>query len=257
MSFNSLGARAGSCVRIAGLAVLAVLTVSHSALANVMVLQSTAPGLKAGATLSPDQSIKIPSGKTAVLMLPNGATKTLSGPFDAKAQTLTQGLQRNAALWNSVKDYVRTGGSKSNKVGATRGLAPAAGPTLAGESGWSGGFSWTRIPVTAKGDVCVHSGSEILFVRSQARAPLKVTMVEMQRSLRAVLSFEAGARVAAWPKTFQPGVKRYALLAPNQPMSQIQLRMIDQLPDDENILRVLFGQRCLAQVAAYVRGLRD
>lgn len=251
MRFRSAVCSAVQSTLVAG-AVAAGLVAAGPAFADVMVLQSSAPALKAGATLKDDQKIAVPSGRTAVLMLPNGSTKTVTGPFEGLAGTFTKGLSRNSALWESVNEYVRTGGTSTNNVGATRGLTVARPQPTAG-----GGFSWTKIPVSANGDVCVQKGAELALERAHAGGELTITMVDLKSAQRAVVRFPAGVRTAKWPAALEVGVRTYAVLSPGAPMKKIQLRMISELPQADNVLRVLHGQRCLGQVQRYISGLKQ
>ena len=161
---------------------------SVAASADLIVLQSSAPGLKSGSSLSDSANINIPSGKSAVFVLPSGATKTVSGPYSGKASDFTKGQSTNAALLDAVKKYVSTGGADTSGVGAMR----SAGPS---RSRKRGGFSWTEVPINANGDYCLAKGERLMLARSpgDTRA-LDVTLIDMQSSTRAKVSFERGKR---------------------------------------------------------------
>ncbi|MEM9028932.1 MAG: hypothetical protein AAGC70_11245 [Pseudomonadota bacterium] len=223
-----------------------------TAVADVIVLQSSAPSLKAGRTLKSVDAISVPSGNSVVLMLPNGATKTVTGPFQGKASAFTKGLSRNAALWDSVKKYVQTGGTTTSSVGATRGFAPPLQPRAA-DSGSAAAFSWRHIPISASGDVCVARGQSLLLTRERAAGPLKLTLVDFKSAKRTVINFAAGARTAPWPADVEPRAERYALMTPSRDMITIRLRLIAQLPDKDRALQVLHGERCMSQLHMVLR----
>jgi hypothetical protein len=220
-----------------------------SALAELIVLQSTAPGLKPGQVLTDNQTITIPAGKTVMLVLPNGATKTVSGPESGPASRFSQGVSRNEALLDAVKKYVVTGGTTSGRVGAMR---SAAAP----RPGSRAPFSWDTVPINADGDYCVAKTDRLQLIRSGARGDLDVTVVDFQKGKRAKAVFPSGTTTTAWPAGMEIGVGKYAFVAKGQAMSQVRLRVIDPLPSQEDTLRVLFTQRCEAQVASFLNKLR-
>lgn len=234
----------------AAVGALACLFAPASANAEVIVLQSTAPGLKAGQVLKDSDTVNIPAGKTAMLVLPNGSTKTISGPASGPAGSFSKGVNRNAALLDAVKKYVATGGTSSGSVGAMRSAAPVAG-------GGRVPFFWDKVPITANGDYCVGKTDKLQLVRSRARSELDVTVVDFQKGSRAKAVFATGSSETPWPATLEANVGKYAFVAKGMPMSRIRLRVIAPLPSRDDTLRVLFTQRCEAQVAAFLDMLRS
>ena len=233
---------------IAAGAALAAGAVGH-AQADVIVLKSSVPGLSAGRTLTDAETLEIPAGKSALLVLPSGATKTVNGPLSTKVASLTTGHSPNAALLDAVRKYVETGGTRTGAVGATRSAVPtlAAAPKP---------FSWTEVPLSVAGDYCVDKGSPLALVRDVSSGDLDVTVIDLQNSIRARAHFPSGSKRARWPAEIEPTVGKYAFVIGGQPLRQIRLRPIDPLPGDEETLRVLFTQRCESQVEAYLQALR-
>jgi len=242
--------RALAAIVVSGLAAgFTAGVLAGAAHAEVIVLKSTVAGLTPGKSLPDSFQLTIPAGKSALLVLPSGATKTVSGPTDTSIGALTQGQQRNAALLDAVKTYVMTGGTRTGSVGATRSAAAtmASAPIE---------FSWTDIPLTMTGDYCVKKGGTLTFVRGNTSRELDVTLIDLQQSVRAKTRFAKGANEASWPRTVEPRIGKYAVVVQGRPLRQIRLRPIDPLPGDADTLRVLFSQRCEAQVEAYLRRLR-
>ena len=221
--------------------------------ADVIVIQSSAPSLKSGQTIKGNGKIIVPSGKSAVLMLPNGSTKTLSGPFEGTAASLTKGLNRNAALLDSVTNYIRTGGANTSNVGATRGIAPPQ--RQGGAAAHSGSFSWREVPVEASGDICVEKGAPITLTRGNTQASEDITIVDMKSAKRAVVSFASGVGVADWPADIDPANGGVAVLAPRQKMKRLRMHLIDKVPAADETVKVLYAQRCVSQMQAYLAGL--
>ena len=69
-------------------------------LAQVIVLSSTKPDLKAGRMLTGAARITLPEGTTATIVLPSGETREITGPTDTTAEALTRGVQADPAVLN-------------------------------------------------------------------------------------------------------------------------------------------------------------
>ena len=237
---------------LAGLALGATTLFAGAAAAQVIVIQSSVPTYKAGKTLAKTDQVTIPEGGSMVVVLPSGATRTISGPFNGKVSGLSSGKTSNAALFNAVKKFVKTGGSTTKSVGAMRSISsrrPAGTPRAAKAK-----FSWTSVPISARGDVCLEKGAEILLVRGQPGQALTVTVVDMQSSSRAKVRFEDGQSTVAWPGELPPKNTSFAILPDGQSMQQIRMRLIAPIPTPEQTLQVLHGQRCRMQFEAFLRG---
>ena len=224
---------------------------SSTASAQVIVIQSTADGLKTGTTIGNDQTITIRAGKQAVFVLPSGSTRTVSGPFDGKAADLTKGVKANPSLLAAVKQYVKTGGSNQRAVGAVRSVAPVA---LARPLP----FSWHAVPASADGDYCIEKGAKVSLVRAQASRAQTVTIINLQTKRRSQTAFEANQTSIPWPDDMNLDAgATYAILLQGRPMRRLRLRMIAPIPSREDTLQVLHGQRCQSQFRAYIAQLQS
>ena len=189
-----------------------------------------------------------------VVVLPSGATRTINGPFDGKVAGLSKGGGRsNAALFNAVKKFVKTGGASTKKVGALRSARSSSSPT---RKRTALPFSWSQIPLNVKGDVCLSQATEVVLYRASAQREQTVTVIDLTSTARARATFPAGVQELPWPVdvTLQSG--NYAISPKGRKMSQVRVRMIDPLPSAEQTLQVLYGQRCFRQFQAYLNGLR-
>ena len=222
-----------------------------AASAQVIVVQSTAPGLNAGKLLTDDAKVTIPKGAKAIFVLPSGATRTVAGPFKGRAKDLTKGVKANPGVFDAVRRYVETGGSNQRNVGAVRSAVPvtARGKPLP--------FSWSAIPVTASGDYCVKKGAAVSLIRARVADQRAITIIDMASRRRARVAFKAGADSVAWPDdlTINPGVT-YAMLTDGRPARQLRMRTISPLPTREDTLQVLHGQRCQSQFRAFIREMQ-
>ena len=217
--------------------------------AELIVLQSSVPAIKVGQTLADSLAIEIPAGSSAVFVLPNGATRTVAGPFKGTVGDLTKGVAVDRELLGAVKTYVETGGASAGRVGATRSARPAP----AAPAGFAG---WTSVPITANGDHCIEAGKKPTLVRTYAGAPLTVTIANLATSERGRVAFAEGEKSVPWPTevTLTHGAT-YGLAAADLPMRKLQLRLVKPLPAADDTLRVLHGQRCIVQMRAWLDGL--
>ncbi len=236
-----------------GLAAMAATTVA--ARAQAIVLQSTVDKYKAGSTLAKAGSVSIPDGGKVVVVLPSGQTRTINGPFAGKVSDLSKGGGRsNAALFNAVKQFLKTGGATTSKVGAIRGVAKRKGSDDKGAALAPLPFSWTQVPLSSRGDLCLQKDGAISIVRDSVTDPLTVTIVDLVSTQRAKVTFGAGERAVSWPADIAVKNGTFALLAPGRRMQQIRVRLISPLPDAAQTLKVLHGQRCSLQFDAFLRG---
>ena len=226
------------------------LAFSGPAAAQVIVVQSTVAKYKVGKTLGKAVQVAIPDGASMVVVLANGATKTITGPYSGKVADLSKGTTSNAALFNAVKKFVKTGGSSTKRVGALRSATPASGAI---GDGAKPKFSWTAIPISARGDVCLDKSGTISIARGSTRKAQTVTVVDLQSSSRAQVQFEEGMATVAWPTELQLKNSAYALLTGGN-TKRFRVRLIAPVPGFDQTLQVLHGQRCGTQFEAFLRG---
>ncbi len=242
--------RAGAAFRTMLMA-LPLISVPLAAHAQVIVVQSKVKGLQAGKLLDEASNVRIPKGQSVLFVLPSGATRAVSGPFNGRAADLTKGVKSNPGVFDAVKRYVKSGGANRRNVGALRSAAPAfaLGKRIP--------FSWTKVPLTASGDYCLKKGANVVLVRSRPAREQVVTIVDMRSQRRAQVTFPAGKDSVAWPEEIPVDAgSTYALLRVKQPMRKLRIRMISPLPRTEHTLQVLHSQRCSNQFRAYIREIQ-
>lgn len=234
---------------ILGFALAVSALAATAARADIIVIGSDAPAIKAGSVLADSATIDVPSGASVTVMLPSGRTERLKGPLKRSVAELAKGEKSDPSLWDSVQRYVQKQGKPSEgQIGAVRSLAPkpTKGPLP---------FSWRQVPVDADGDVCIEKGAPIEVARPPGGKSARLTVVDMQGQKRAETAFAEGAASAPWPKDIEAKVGTYALVVENAPMREFRLRLVSPLPGPDDTLRVLHGQRCQRQVEAWLKGL--
>lgn len=242
-------AKPSHTARVLGLALAASALVSGTARADIIVIGSDAPAIKAGSVLVDSATLDVPSGASVTVMLPSGRTERLKGPLKRAVAELAKGEKSEPGLWDSVQRYVQKQGKPSEgQVGAVRSLAPkpAKAPLP---------FSWRQVPLDADGDVCIEKGAPIEVARASGGKSARLTIVDMQAQKRAETAFAEGATSAPWPKEIEPKVGTYSLVVEGAPMRELRLRLVSPLPGPDETLRVLHGQRCQRQIEAWLRAV--
>ncbi|MCB1505674.1 MAG: hypothetical protein KDJ47_11920 [Hyphomicrobiaceae bacterium] len=255
----------GPVLIAATLGMFGILTGAGSAVADVIVIGASGASVKPGQVLTSDATLSLPGGARVRVMLASGRTQELKGPGQIKIGDLGKGEAVNESLWNDVKRLVATQTSaRESELGAVRSVAPtkssrsfsaSRGGEALGELGAAGtAFSWRRVSVDREGDVCVEKSAPIELVRNSPGRPLAVTIVNIQAKKRGMAEFSAGSATTSWPASVGSDVGLYAVVLPDGGRHEVRLRPIKPLPAADDTLRVLHGQRCLAQVEAWLRG---
>jgi hypothetical protein len=94
------------------------------AVAEISILESTAPGLNTGARLRDDASVDIPAGKSLRVLLPSGQTKSIKGPFHGRILGADTGKDAAGRAFERAEDIAKTGGGSQKIPGAMRGVRP-------------------------------------------------------------------------------------------------------------------------------------
>jgi hypothetical protein len=246
---SGVGAVRRLAALIPGVVVMAGL--AGPAAADVIVVQSNAPGLGAGQLLEDGANVTIPAGKQAVFVLPSGATRTVAGPFEGTAASLSGGAKTSSGVFDAVKRYVVTGGTSADGVGAVRSALPASVSN-------SVPFSWQLVPVTASGDICLLKNARIALARPRSGSTMSVTLVDTKQSRKVRTSFPADAERIPWPDELDLDAgATYALLLPEKSPRQIRVRVISEAPSRDETLMVLHRERCQSQFRAWLRELQQ
>jgi len=180
-------------------------------------------------------------------VLPSGKTQTIKGPYSGAVGDIDKGVARNEGMLGWLRNILQTGGSSEATPGATRSIGRA--PPKATAS-----FSWTAVPVTVDGNICVQKGAKLMLARAPSVRADHVAVVESATSERAEAQWEPGSETTAWPAgvTLRADATYYFLM-PDKPRRQVTLRLIDHLPADADVLTELYKLGCKDQFEAWVR----
>jgi hypothetical protein len=233
------------------LALTAVLVATTAGLspacADLHVIESTAPSIKVGSQLADRDSITIPAGGQIRVVLPSGKTQTIRGPFTGTVAELVKGQPRNEGVLVWLKDFLKTGGATEATPGATRSIGREAPKPRVG-------FSWSAVPVTMDGNVCIEKDARLQLVRAPSSPADRVAVIDASTSERGEAQWEAGSDAAAWPANLTPRPDgTYHILMGDRPPRRITLRVLPKLPADEDVLTELHKLGCKQQFEAWVR----
>lgn len=217
-----------------------------SAQGQVYVIESTTAAVKVGTAFALDDRITVPAGASIRIVLPSGKTQTIKGPYSDAVAGLAKSQKTNDGVMAWIKTLMQTGGSNERTPGATRSARVPAPPSS---------FSWTAIPVTADSTICVEKRAKLELRRSPSPRAERFIVVDMKTEQRADVEFAPGSETASWPAGVVPRPDgEYVFLAPeNRPRRQVTLRVLDNLPGEDDVLAELAARDCKHQFDAWVR----
>lgn len=234
-------------VPLCPIALAAVFVAATAARADLHVIESGVAAIKVGSQLADRDSITIPAGAQIRVVLPSGKTQTVRGPFTGTIAELAKGQPRNEGVLTWLKDFLKTGGATEATPGATRSIGrEAPKPRL--------GFSWSAVPVTTDGSVCIEKGARLQLVRAPNSPAERVAVIDAASSERGEAQWEAGSDRAAWPANLTPRPDgTYHIIVGDRPPRRLTLRVLPTLPADDDVLTELHRLGCKQQFEAWVR----
>jgi hypothetical protein len=218
-----------------------------TARADLYVIESTVPSIKPRSRLLADDKLSIPAGGSIRAVLPSGKTQTITGPYEGPVGDLDKGFARNEGVLGWLRNILQTGGATESTPGATRSISREPPKPRAG-------FSWTVVPVTMNGNICVQKGAKLTLARAPSVRADHVAVVESATSERGEAQWEPGSETTAWPAGVALRADAtYYFLMPDKPRRQVTLRLMDHLPADSDVLTELYKLGCKDQFEAWVR----
>jgi hypothetical protein len=219
-----------------------------AARADLYVIESTAAGITPGTYLRSNDNVTIQAGSYIRAVLPSGKTQSIRGPYTGTVANLGKGQGENAGVLAWLRNILQTGGATEATPGATRSLGKEQPKPL------KVGFSWTIVPATMTGTVCIQKGGNLQLARAPSSQAERVVVLDVVKSQQGEAQFSAGSDVTAWPSTIQPRADGiYYMSVESQPRRQVTLRVLDQLPTEEDVLAELQRLGCKYQFETYVR----
>lgn len=237
----------GPAPHVAGAVVLTLAatllaTIQAPARADVLIVASTTPTLRPGTQIADAERLEIPAGAKVRVLLPTGATLSITGPASRLVKDVTKGEPIVETVWGKVRELLATGGVDESRPGATRSATPGGQATPAG-------LSWSVIAANANGNVCLEKGARIALTRPAGGGTREMTLVDTAANARAKIVWPDNAPLADWPATMSPNTTSvYQALVPGLPPRQLRLRLVDKAETDEDTaLRTLMMNDCRQQ----------
>src|SRR5262245_10764161 len=109
-------------IAVAGALIIIGLS-AFSAQADLYVLESTVPGIKAGARLADTEKLIIPAEKHMRAVMPSGKTDTFRGPYNGTVADLVKEHTQRAqsqGVHSWLRSMLETGGASEATPGASR-----------------------------------------------------------------------------------------------------------------------------------------
>jgi hypothetical protein len=99
---------------------LAVAALAGPAAADVLILDSSVAGLKRGTQLPDGARLKVPAGKSVMIMRPSGETQDVAGPYDRLVRDISRGETMSETFQRMKSQLEKESGGGA--IGATRGV---------------------------------------------------------------------------------------------------------------------------------------
>jgi len=236
-------------VALAGLAAVPTVLagLAPAAQAQIYVIESTAPAIKVGVQLATADNVVIPAGASIRAVLPSGKTQTVKGPYSGSVADLAKGQEVNDGVVSWLKAIMLTGGATEATPGATRSAqipASRAPPR----------FSWSNVPTSIDGSVCVERGANLVLARTPVPVVQRVAVVDADSAARGEAEWPVNGDVVAWPTTVAVNSGgSYYLLVEGRQRRRVRLEFMDKLPAEDDLLAELQRRGCRYQFEAFVK----
>ena len=234
--------------RLAGLVLFLALACSSSlAAAEIVIIESTAPGLDAGSMIGADEIVTVPEGAWIVIVEPDGSSRTIEGPYEAAigaAGAITGGGDLIAGLSKLVAERE----NEQQILGALR-----AAPGQIAERVFV-------VDVARSRTTCVPANQPLVLWRPTTMAVEAETRIETGGGESAVLLWPEGEQELDWPPLLIPGDGEHYLVrldtAPRPAVIEFRLIPVAITSDAERAVWML-NAGCRRQAERLVDQLAD
>ncbi len=226
----------------------AALAISTAAAADAIVVRSTGPSAASypvGRRIAPTERVVLRNGDRVVLV-GEGATRTLSGPGNFPVRSSNQASQNRSA---TLGRYLSTTGGTISRTGAVRGAgadAASAAPNL-----------WV-VNIEQGGNFCVADMANVTLWRADMAQDTLLTVQDLARpGTTSPLAFVAGQNFRRWPSDMMPIAEgnRYRISGPGMSAPvEIRFTALDNSAatapaEPEAIAAALAEKGCTSQLA--------
>ena len=192
-----------------------LLVVGQAAAADLVVIASSATGIKAGQMVKSGAALDVPTGANVTLVSQSGKTIMLKGPFSGVPGGGAGG-GGDKSLVSSLSKLLSASGGKSVALGAMRSGVPKEPDT-----------PWA-VEVGRTGTHCVPAGGPVTLWRGDAAKASSIRIKNMTAGTKAEIAWPAGAKTLAWPAeaTVADGNIYLLRLKSNKTASKVTLHLV-------------------------------
>lgn len=230
--------------------VIAALLIAAASSANaseLVVVASTAPGVKPGVIVNSEQPFEVPKGATVTLVSNSGKTLTLTGPHAGPAG-ITAGPGGNDGLLVSLSGLLSGPDKETASLGTMRAAAPRATP----------GDPWV-IDVNSPGHHCVPEKGPAMFWRAKATGPKTLLLKNLVNRTRSATPWPAGTETLNWPSQIElsQDARYLARMKRGRTSAWLVMHLVPEgLPTDAHRAAWMAEKGCLKQAKLLLAHLR-
>jgi len=232
-------------VAIAVLLVLSAVTVA--AAGDVVVVRSTAPGLKPGQILAASKPVELAHGTTVTVIAEDGRAISLSGPFSGVPVGEKASAPGGSGLIRSLSRLITGKTPETHELGMMR-----------GEKGTVSADAWT-IDVIRSGAHCVLAGAEAVLWRPNGVTAETVTIRKLPWGEKVSLDWPAATNIIGWPKALPLEDSAEYLIRLSSRISGAKLVVYfvpANLPTDAHRAAWMGDHGCVAQALVLIAEMR-
>ena len=170
---------------------LALLPIASAVAAQFVVIDSTSPNFLTGAIIDGAKPVSIAEGKRVTLVLEDGNTRTIRGPFNGALEDKQEARAKNSRMIQTLAKFIKS--DQSRTIGAVvRGETTAAleEPFL--------------LPIGVGGRFCVRHGSVTLWRPNASEAQTLIVKEFGGQADVMRIPWPAGDDQIAWPARLPP-----------------------------------------------------
>lgn len=224
----------------------ACLLSATAALADYVIISSTAPAIAAGAVMADGDRLTLPADSLVTLLSQNGDTVTLRGPHDGPIAVKPK-AGGNKSMVAVVGRLLQSGDLEKTALGASRAVGDAAVP-----DGVKG------IPAFVSGSYCGRrDGLEL--IRGDGKGVRRATAQQTDTGQKFSLIWPDGRRAIPWPGDFPPvdgGGYRLTQHGALQASEWVLHLLPPTLVDSTARIAWMMERDCLQQAAALLIAIR-
>jgi hypothetical protein len=232
-------------VVIAVLSVLSAATVA--AAGEVVVVRSTASGLKPGQVLDASKPLALAHGSAVTVIAEDGRAISLSGPFYGVPVGEQGSAPGGSALIRSLSRLMTGKTPETHELGMMRGEKGAGSPDA-----WS-------IDVIRSGAHCVPAGAEAVLWRPNGVTAETVTIRRLPWGEKVTSDWPAGTNIMGWPKALplEDGAEYLIRLSSRISGAKLAVFLVPaNLPTDAHRAAWMGDHGCVAQALVLIAEMR-